>query len=123
MTVIERLEALEHQADEFGFSWDNAMQIIEQIRSECNEVLATVDKPLARQHLQEEIGDLLHAAFSLCVFCNFSAEDTLTRSVDKFERRLKSVKAFASEDGLHTLKGKSFKELMAYWDKAKHQVG
>lgn len=76
-----------------------------------------------KSKLQEEIGDLLHAAFSLCIFCGLDAEQTLKDSVTKFERRFLSVKQLAAKDNLHTLKGKNFKELMLYWDQAKKLVG
>lgn len=69
--------------------------------------------------LQEEIGDLLHAAFSLCVFCGFSPEITLNNTLDKFEKRLSLVKILAQQQGLQTLKGRSFDELMVFWDEAK----
>jgi len=69
--------------------------------------------------LQDEIGDLLHAVFSLCVFNGLNPHDTLTRSVEKFERRFNAVQQLAIEDGLSTLQGKSFDDLMTYWDKAK----
>lgn len=123
MGVIDKLEVLEHQADEFGFSWETPQQIIEQIQSECQEVLERLGKNERRDDLQEEIGDLMHAVFSLCVFCQFSSEETLTHSVDKFERRLKTVMSLAKSSGLTTLKGHSFDELMQYWQRAKRIVG
>lgn len=125
MNVLEKLTHLEKEAEQFGFKWDNTHQIMAQIKSECDEIdehLSHITKE-NKPKLQEEIGDLLHAVFSLCVFCKFDAEGTLKNSVDKFERRLNAVKAITQENGIVTLNGYAFDELMKFWDQAKKRVG
>lgn len=125
MNVLKKLKSLENEAEQFGFKWDNTHQIMAQIKSECDEIdehlshITDDNKP----KLQEEIGDLLHAVFSLCIFCKFDAEETLKKSVDKFERRLNAVKTIAQENGIATLNGYAFDELMQFWDQAKKRVG
>lgn len=73
--------------------------------------------------LQEEIGDLLNAVFSLCIFCKLSPRVTIGQSLTKFERRLRAVKLIAEERELINLEGLPFDELMHIWDKAKELVG
>jgi uncharacterized protein YabN with tetrapyrrole methylase and pyrophosphatase domain len=125
MKILEKLTQLEKEAEQFGFKWDNKHQIMAQIKSECDEI----DEHLAhitddnKSKLQEEIGDLLHAVFSLCVFCKFDTEGTLKNSVDKFERRLNAVKTIAQENRIETLNGYAFDELMKFWNQAKKRVG
>jgi uncharacterized protein YabN with tetrapyrrole methylase and pyrophosphatase domain len=122
MDLLEKVERLEHEADDFGFRWETTAQIMAQIHSECGEIeehLAQANCP----KLQEEIGDLLHAVFSLTVFCNFSAKETLEKTLIKFERRLNAVKQLAKDQGLENLNGYSFKELMDFWNQAKRLVG
>jgi uncharacterized protein YabN with tetrapyrrole methylase and pyrophosphatase domain len=120
MDILKKLTQLENQAANFGFRWETAAQIMAQIRSEATEVDVHLnDNDVTK--LQEEIGDLLHAVFSLCVFCKLDPEETLANSVNKFERRFKLVQELALEQGLGTLQGKSFNELMALWDKAKQK--
>lgn len=123
--MLKKLAELELDADHFGFQWENPHQIMAQIQSECleiNEHLSQVTDE-NRLKLQEEIGDLLHAAFSLCLFCKFDPEDTLKNSIDKFERRLNAVKSITEENGIATLNGYAFDELMRFWDAAKKRVG
>lgn len=121
MSILKKLTHLEKEAEDFGFKWDNTQQIMAQIKSECIEI----DEHLSpitddnKSKLQEEIGDLLHAVFSLCVFCKFDTEETLKNSIDKFERRLTAVKNIAQENGITTLNGHTFDELMQFWDRAK----
>lgn len=119
MTILEEVEHLEKDAVAFGLQWETKEQIMTQIRNECLEIEEHLHFPEQRVALQDEIGDLLHAAISLCVFCNFSPELTLQKSLDKFEKRLNAMKDIAKEQGLTHVKGKSFDELMHYWAQAK----
>jgi uncharacterized protein YabN with tetrapyrrole methylase and pyrophosphatase domain len=124
--VLKKVLELELDADKFGFRWENTTQIMEQIKSECSEITEHLDSDSHQSNpeaLQEEIGDLLHAAFSLCVFCKFNPEDTLKKTLGKFERRMTAVKNIAHEEGLNSVEGLAFDKLMMFWDKAKGQVG
>lgn len=126
MILLDKVVFLEEEASNFGFSWENTAQIMQQIRSECLEIEEHLSDGLERAdsiNLQEEIGDLMHAVFSLCVFCKFNPQQTLAQTLDKFERRLNAVQSIAHEQGLEHLEGHSFDELMNIWDKAKERVG
>ena len=126
MNLLDKLVNLEDATTEFGFQWNNTAQIMQQIENECAEVqehLLTTVQTRNSEALQEEIGDLLHAVLSLCVFCKLSPQETLATSLEKFERRFNSVKAQAQEQGFLDLKGHSFETLMQFWDRAKQLVG
>lgn len=126
MNLLDKVVSLENMASEFGFRWQTADQIMHQIQSECEEVKEHLYDELSQDNktaLQEEMGDLLHAVFSLCVFSGFSPRETLEQSLTKFERRLHAVKRIAHERGLTNLDGKPFDELMSIWDRAKELVG
>lgn len=126
MPLLKKITTLEQEAEDFGFRWENTDQIMAQIKSECAEIQEHLHDRINETNkslLQEEIGDLLHAVFSLCVFCKFDPTETLTHTLNKFERRLNAVKKLTNEQGLDTLNGHEFNELMAFWDKAKKLVG
>lgn len=125
MHLLQKMEQLEEKAAEFGFAWENTFQIMRQIESECHEIYEHLhsENQENRQALQEEIGDLMHAVFSLCVFCKFSPEETLQNTLEKFARRIDMVKTIAYEEQLYTLQGKPFKELMRIWESAKARLG
>lgn len=126
MDLLEKVAALELVAEQFGFRWETTAQIMEQIQSECieiNEHLQHQNEPINQLELQEEIGDLLHAVFSLCIFCKFNAKATLEKTLVKFERRLNAVIELTQRKGLTNLEGHSFDELMQIWRQAKHLVG
>lgn len=113
------IEASESKAKAFGFYWENIDQLIEQIQSECLEIQEAWQKQ-DRGHLQEEVGDLLLAAISLAVFCKIDAEETLHKSLEKFQKRYARLVSLAEQDGHANLKGKSMEVLTNYWNQAKN---
>lgn len=122
MTPIQKVEHEERRASEFGFCWQTVDQLIEQIRSECVEIKEAHEKN-DRAHLQEEVGDLLHAAVGLAIFCGLDPSETLNQSCDKFKKRLDAVVELVKKDGLEHLQNQPFDLLMQYWDKAKKALG
>jgi ATP diphosphatase len=90
MELLDKISALEEEASQFGFKWQSAEQIMSQIHSECDEIKEHLDHDATKANqiaLQEEIGDLLHAVFSLCLFCKLSPRVTLGQSLTKFESK------------------------------------
>jgi uncharacterized protein YabN with tetrapyrrole methylase and pyrophosphatase domain len=123
MHIWQRLKHLEESSCEFGLAWPDAMTILQQIESECKEIREHLEKETCDKNaLQEEIGDLLHAATSLAWFCQFDAQQTLSSSCDKFEKRLDMMKKIAADQGLQHMKGQSFQELLQIWDEAKRRL-
>jgi|SRR5579862_542373 len=118
MTIFDKLTRLENEAADFGFKWETVDQIKAQIMSELTEIDAHLNDQV-KTKLQEETGDLLHAAFSLCIFLKLDPTITLEKSINKFERRFNAVKQIAKQQGLTSLNGKTFDELMNFWNKAK----
>lgn len=119
--LLKQVEKLELEAQKFGFYWENFHQLIEQIQSECIEIQEAWDKENSL-HLQEEIGDLIHAAISLAVFCKLDPHETLLKSIEKFKRRYDAVVQLVHSDGHEGLHKQSFEVLMDYWNRAKHKT-
>lgn len=118
MDLFTEVARQETEAKEFGFYWEHIDQLIDQIKSECHEVKEAWEHN-DRAHLQEELGDLMQAAISLAVYCEADPASTLKQSIDKFQKRYDAVVKLAQKEGHKTLHGKSFEELMVYWNKAK----
>lgn len=119
--ALQELIQLEKDVRNFGFDWPNIHTIIQQAQSECLEIEEAISKQETSDRLQEEIGDLLHTAISLCLFSGFSVEETLANVVKKFGGRMDKVMALAKQQGLSTLKNQSFEFMLTLWDKAKQQ--
>lgn len=116
--LLQKIIRQEETAAEFGFYWENIEQLLEQIQSECAEVKeAWLNKD--NIHLKEEVGDLINATVSLCIFLKLDPFETLSESAEKFQKRYDSLVTLVNQDGLQHLKNKPLDILLNYWDKAK----
>lgn len=116
---LQQLIALEHDARQFGFEWPNTTMIIEQAMSECAEITDAIAKQEPNHRVQEEIGDLLHTAISLCIFAGFDVEQTLVNVTEKFGARMKALKMVTQKHGLENLRGQSVKYMLELWSEVK----
>lgn len=117
--ALNDLLALENDAKHFGFDWPNETMIIEQAIDECREINEAIERQESRERIQEEIGDLLHSAISLCNFAGFDVEDTLSKVNIKFGKRMKAMKKLTYELGMSSLEGQSMEYMLELWRKAK----
>lgn len=122
MTPLQKLIALERQTSLIGFDWPSTEIIIDQAISECEEIKHTLQMREGRKRLQEEAGDLLHAAVSLCVFEGLDVEETLEQINKKFGARLEALQRIVADRGFVTLKGQPFHFLLELWEEAKHNA-
>ncbi|WP_032112804.1 MazG nucleotide pyrophosphohydrolase domain-containing protein [Candidatus Paracaedibacter symbiosus] len=121
--IIKKLVELELEGKDFGFYWQNTEMIFDQVISECNEIREAIVHKEGAARLQEEVGDLLHAAFSLCVFLKFDVEETLTQATNKFEKRFSTLKQIAQEEGYAHLRDETNETLMQLWNLVKQREG
>ncbi len=120
--LLQKIIKQEKTAAEFGFYWENIEQLLEQIQSECAEVKeAWLNQDNA--HLKEEVGDLINATLSLCIFLKLDPFETLSESVEKFQQRYDALVKLVNQDGLSHLKNKPLDILLDYWNKAKKVTG
>ena len=119
--LLQKIIDQEKTAAEFGFYWESIEQLLEQIQSECVEVKEAWLKQ-DNIHLKEEVGDLMNAAVSLCIFLKLDPFETLHESVEKFQQRYDSLVKLVERDGLPHLKNKPLNILLDYWNKAKKVV-
>ncbi|WED43059.1 GNAT family N-acetyltransferase [Legionella cardiaca] len=119
---LHELVSIEKDARQFGFEWPNEGMIIEQAISECEEIKNAIIQSESSQRIQEEIGDLLHTAISLCLFAGFNPEETLRKITAKFTTRMQALKEIAKERGFVDLKGEPIAVLMELWVAAKEKT-
>lgn len=118
-SALHELISLEKDAAKFGFEWPNEAMIIEQAIDECREIKEAIEKQEDSSRIQEEIGDLIHSAVSLCVFAGFDVEETLAKVNNKFANRMHEIKKLTYELGLINLQGQSIDFMLELWRKAK----
>lgn len=119
MNVFKEALRLERETNEFGFRWPHYSYILAQIKSECAEIEESLEHQESRERLQEEIGDLMHAVFSLCATQGFDPEETLAKNLEKFEQRFKALKQTTQEAGYQSLIGLPVEAQLEFWKRAK----
>ena len=117
--ALHALINLEKDARNFGFDWTDQNMIIEQAIDECREIKEAIEKRESSNRIQEEIGDLIHSAISLCIFSGFDVEETLAKVNNKFGKRMQAIKKLTHERGLKNLQGQSIDFMLELWRKAK----
>lgn len=118
-TPLDQFIALEHEARQFGFDWPHQESILAQAISECTEIREAIQQKESPERIQEEIGDLLHTAISLCIFSGFDVHHTLEILIEKFGNRMASLKEITHQRGLPNLKGQSTEFMLELWDEVK----
>lgn len=116
---LQNLILLEKDARSYGFDWPNHEMILEQAIDECREIKEAIDDAEPPERVQEEIGDLLHTTISLCIFSGFDVEETLSKTNEKFEKRMKAIKMLTENHNLPNLQGQSIEFMLKLWKEAK----
>lgn len=122
MESLKRLVALEGYVHNLGFKWPDAITIVDQAISECEEIRGEIVNGATKERLQEEIGDLLHTAISLCNFAGFDAEETLDKVLDKFSGRIAALEETYKLAGFDDLNGQPMETLLQLWQEAKQRA-
>lgn len=120
--LLEMMRAIK-KADDYGFEWSHYSQPLQQIIRECEEVQDAMEKGEGPERIEEEVGDIMNAAVSLCLFLGLSPEAVLLKSTQKFEKRMDEVRRQAEVEGLSSLKGQSMDVLERFWKNAKKVTG
>lgn len=74
------------QARKLGFYWRDVQGIMQKIQEETAEVEEAIQEKNA-DHIKEELGDLIHAVFSLCCHFDLSPEEVIQHNNQKFQKR------------------------------------
>lgn len=119
MSSLQKLINLEKATASIGFDWPNVDAIIDQAISECDEIRQAIRLQEGSQRLQEEVGDLIHACISLCVFENLPIETIINSTTNKFRARLAALQQIMKERGYSSFQGQTFDHLLEIWHEAK----
>jgi nucleoside triphosphate diphosphatase len=121
----QRALKLQKRAAAIGFEWPSPAPVIEKLREELDEVQVEFDAvaaapndPIARDRLEDELGDLLFVATNLARHAKVDPGAALRRANHKFERRFRAMEAMAAADGV-ALADLSLDAQDAYWHRAK----
>ena len=134
---LEKAYQMQKKAAKVGFDWlepadvwDKVAEELAETREACEALGKTgpsgaggdnspdAPDPALREHLEEEIGDLLFSVVNISRFLDIDPAVALHRATGKFDRRFRHVEKVMKERG-HAMSAETFAEMDALWDDAK----
>ena len=109
---------LQARAGRVGFDWPDAVQVLDKIAEEIDEVRAELGEHVDQGRLEDEVGDLLFACVNLARKFKIDPETALRRGNRKFERRFHHIESELAKQG-RTPGESTLDEMEALWIAAK----
>lgn len=111
-------QKISKRAVKTGFEWPNEESLYDCVMSEIEEFKeAEIEKD--KNHLEEEMGDILFAIVNLARWNKIDAEQALLKANKKFEKRFRKMEDLATKP----LNDYSFEEFDNLWKQAKKSLG
>lgn len=111
-------QKISKRAVKTGFEWPNEESLYNCVMSEIEEFKeAEIEKD--KNHMEEEMGDILFAIVNLARWNKIDAEQALLKANKKFEKRFRKMEDLATKP----LNDYSFEEFDNLWKQAKKSLG
>lgn len=111
-------QKISKRAVKTGFEWPNEESLYDCVMSEIEEFKeAEIEQD--KNHMEEEIGDILFAIVNLARWNKIDAEQALLKANKKFEKRFRKMEDLATKP----LNDYSFEEFDNLWKQAKKSLG
>lgn len=111
-------QKISKRAVKTGFEWSNEESLYDCVMSEIEEFKeAEIEKD--KNHMEEEMGDILFAIVNLARWNKIDAEQALLKANKKFEKRFRKMEDLATKP----LNDYSFEEFDNLWKQAKKSLG
>ncbi len=120
LPALVRAQRLQQKASYAGFDWDEVEQVWDKVHEEIQE-LKDAQSNEAKDHIAEEIGDVLFAVVNLARYLDIPAEDALRKTNQKFTSRFSKVEEGIKAQGKE-LEDVSLEEMDAIWEMAKEKI-
>lgn len=119
LPALIRSEKVQKKAAGVGFDWDSVDDAFAKVSEETQELLDAY-RATNRDHIAEEIGDLLFAVVNVARFLDVDPEEALGRTSDKFIRRFDYIERQAMAEGRRP-EEMSLAEMDKLWENAKEK--
>jgi tetrapyrrole methylase family protein/MazG family protein len=117
LPALVRGQRLQQKASYAGFDWDKVEKVWDKIHEEILE-LKEAQSNSTKEHVEEEIGDVLFSVVNLARFLDISAEDALRKTNKKFTVRFAKVEEELKKRG-KTVEESTLKEMDEIWNQVK----
>lgn len=111
-------QKISKRAIKTGFEWPNEESLYDCVMSEIEE-FKEAETERDKNHMEEEMGDILFAIVNLARWNKIDAEQALLKANKKFEKRFRKMEDLATKP----LNDYSFEEFDNLWKQAKKSLG
>lgn len=115
---LETSYEIQKKLRKVGFDWKDAEGVLAKVREELSEVEEAL-KEQDKDHVEEEIGDLLFSVVNLARFLKVRPNTALFRCNEKVKRRFQSLFDLAAERGI-PLDSEHFEQMDGLWEEIKN---
>lgn len=116
-SALMSAQKISKKAVKVGFEWPNEETLYKCVFSEIQEFQEAC-KTSDREHIEEEMGDILFAIVNLARWNKLDAEQSLLKANKKFIKRFRKMEELATKP----LQEYSFEEFDALWNRAKEAI-
>lgn len=117
LPALMRATKIQSKAAKAGFDWDDVTGALDKLSEEIAELKEAIADG-EKEHINEELGDVIFSAVNVSRFVDVDAEESLTDATDKFVGRFKTVERLAREKGID-MTASDIETLDRLWDEAK----
>jgi ATP diphosphatase len=117
LPALVRAEKLQKRAAKVEFDWPRTSDVLDKLNEESLELVDAIDK-LNQIEIEEEVGDLLFTMVNLARRLEINPEQALTRTNNKFRKRLNGIEDELRKTG-KTLNDVSSDDLEILWEAQK----
>ena len=119
LPALVRAVKLQKRAARAGFDWPGTVDVVDKIAEEARELAAAARTGAPdKDHVREELGDLLFTVANLARHLDVEPETALRETNAKFERRFRSIERELARRGQRP-ETSSLEEMDALWNAAK----
>jgi MazG family protein len=118
LPALAEATQLTSRASGVGFDWDHIDHVLEKLDEELAELAQARAQNAPREHIEEELGDLLFVIVNLARFLKVDPEQALRKTNRKFRTRFGYVERKLREAGKTTAQA-TLAEMDALWEEAK----
>lgn len=119
LPALMRSFKIQKKARDVGFDWDDVKDALAKVREETGELEEIYDTS-DKQHILEEIGDLLFSVVNVARFLDIDPEEALSFTSEKFVRRFGYIEEKAKSQG-RELTSMTLDEMDGLWEEAKER--
>ncbi len=119
--ALIRAQKLQDAAAEYYFDWPEVNPVLDKIEEEITELREAMDSG-NKDHIQDEMGDILFACTNLARYIDVDAEAALRQTNEKFIRRFDFVVKQMEKAGI-AFSPSQLEQMETFWQQSKSVTG